>query len=59
MTIGSIAYGLDHPRPIKSDEAPDFDPVFYTLDLLLPIINFGQESSFTSLTAGTSGWHTP
>ncbi|MFE5482309.1 membrane-associated oxidoreductase [Streptomyces sp. NPDC056527] len=52
MTIGSIAYGLDHPRPIKPDETPDFNPVFYTLDLLLPVINFGQESAFAP-----DGWH--
>ncbi|WP_238153675.1 membrane-associated oxidoreductase [Streptomyces xinghaiensis] len=46
MTIGSIAYGLDHPRPVKADEAPDFNVVFYTLDLLLPVISFGQEAAF-------------
>ncbi|MFI6766137.1 membrane-associated oxidoreductase [Streptomyces sp. NPDC050355] len=52
MAIGSIAYGLDHPRPVKADEAPDFNPVFYTLDLLLPVVNFGQESAFAP-----DGWH--
>ncbi|WP_328392419.1 membrane-associated oxidoreductase [Streptomyces sp. NBC_00390] len=52
MAIGSITYGLDHPRPIKAEEAPDFNPVFYTLDLLLPVVNFGQESAFAP-----DGWH--
>jgi hypothetical protein len=52
MAIGSIAYGLDHPRPVKADEAPDFNPVFYTLDLLLPVITFGQEPAFAPV-----GWH--
>lgn len=52
MTIGSIAYGLEHPRPVKADEAPDFNPVFYTLDLLLPVINFGQEPAFAP-----DGWY--
>ncbi|MET9605318.1 membrane-associated oxidoreductase [Streptomyces sp. NPDC006512] len=52
MAIGSIAYGLDHPRPVKAGEAPAFNPVFYTLDLLLPIISFGQESAFAPV-----GWH--
>ncbi|WP_328929793.1 membrane-associated oxidoreductase [Streptomyces sp. NBC_00190] len=52
MAIGSIAYGLHHPRPVKADEAPGFNPVFYTLDLLLPVINFGQESAFAP-----DGWH--
>ncbi|MEV7726839.1 membrane-associated oxidoreductase [Streptomyces sp. NPDC087917] len=46
LAVGSIAYGLHHPRPVKANETPDFNPVFYTLDLLLPIINFGQESAF-------------
>ncbi|MGW7381159.1 membrane-associated oxidoreductase [Streptomyces sp. NPDC054794] len=52
MAIGSIAYGLHHPRPVKVGEAPDFNPVFYTLDLLLPIIDFGQESAFAP-----AGWY--
>lgn len=46
LLTGALAFGLHHPRPLKSDEAPDFNPVFYTLDLLLPIIGFGQESAF-------------
>ncbi|WP_369231752.1 membrane-associated oxidoreductase [Streptomyces sp. R21] len=52
LTIGSIAYGLHHPPPVKADEAPDFSPVFYTLDLLLPIIDFGQEHAFSP-----TGWY--
>ncbi|MFG2286649.1 membrane-associated oxidoreductase [Streptomyces sp. NPDC048595] len=50
--VGSIAYGLHHPRPVKADEAPGFNPVFYTLDLLLPVVNFGQESAFAP-----DGWY--
>ncbi|MGW8065601.1 membrane-associated oxidoreductase [Streptomyces ziwulingensis] len=46
LAIGSVAYGLDHPPPLKPAEAPGFDPVFYTLDLLLPVISFGQENAF-------------
>ncbi|MGW7054762.1 membrane-associated oxidoreductase [Streptomyces sp. NPDC054887] len=46
VAVGSVAYGLEHPRPVKADEAPDFNPVFYTLDLLLPVISFGQEPAF-------------
>ncbi|MEU6058457.1 membrane-associated oxidoreductase [Streptomyces sp. NPDC047097] len=52
LAVGSIAYGLEHPRPVKADEAPDFNPVFYTLDLLLPVIGFGQEQAFAP-----AGWH--
>ncbi|KUN09337.1 membrane-associated oxidoreductase [Streptomyces yokosukanensis] len=52
MAMGSIAYGLHHPRPVKAGEAPDFNPVFYTLDLLLPIVDFGQGSAFAP-----EGWY--
>lgn len=47
LTVASVAYGSRPPRPLKADEAPDFNPVFYSLDLLLPIIDFGQERAFT------------
>ncbi|WP_327698793.1 membrane-associated oxidoreductase [Streptomyces sp. NBC_00459] len=46
LAAGSIAYALHHPLPLKPDEAPHFNPVFYTLDLLLPVISFGQEGAF-------------
>lgn len=45
MAVGSLAYGLDHPRPFTADEAPGFNPVFSTLDLLLPVVSFGQEQA--------------
>ncbi|GAA4786730.1 membrane-associated oxidoreductase [Streptomyces ziwulingensis] len=46
LAAGSLAYGLHPPAPLKPSEAPQFNPVFYTLDLLLPIVSFGQESAF-------------
>ncbi|MEU1056737.1 membrane-associated oxidoreductase [Streptomyces sp. NPDC005876] len=46
LAIGSVAFGLEHPAALKPSEAPPFNPVFYTLDLLLPIISFGQETAF-------------
>lgn len=30
----------------KPEEIPEFHSVIYTLDLLLPIVNLGQESSY-------------
>ncbi|MFB6775684.1 membrane-associated oxidoreductase [Streptomyces sp. NPDC056337] len=47
LAVGSLAYGLHHPPPLKPQEAPEFNPVFYTLDLLLPVISFGQENAFS------------
>jgi hypothetical protein len=46
LALGSLVYGLHHPRPVEPGKAPDFNPVVYTLDLLLPIIDFGQEKAF-------------
>ncbi|MEV1068114.1 membrane-associated oxidoreductase [Streptomyces sp. NPDC050263] len=54
LAVGSVAYAGHHPPPLKAGEAPEFDPVFYTLDLLLPVISFGQESAF----APTGGYQT-
>jgi len=52
LAVGSIAYGVHQPPPIKADEAPHFNPVFYSLDLLLPVIDFGQERAFSP-----TGWY--
>ncbi|WP_030751656.1 hypothetical protein [Streptomyces sp. NRRL S-31] len=46
LAVGSAAFALHHPQPLKAGEAPPFHPVFYTLDLLLPVISFGQDSAF-------------
>ncbi|MCX4524907.1 MULTISPECIES: membrane-associated oxidoreductase [unclassified Streptomyces] len=52
LTTGAIAYGLHPPRALKAGEAPDFNAVFYTLDLMVPIIGFGQEAAFAP-----GGWY--
>ncbi|MFJ9413670.1 membrane-associated oxidoreductase [Streptomyces sp. NPDC101227] len=52
LLVGALAFALHHPRPLKTDEAPDFNPFFYTLDLLMPIIGFGQEGAFAP-----QGWY--
>ena len=46
LAVGSLVYAGHHPPALKAGEAPRFDPVFYTLDLLLPVISFGQENAF-------------
>lgn len=48
LLIGSVAYAVREPAALKPKEAPEFNPVFYTLDLLLPIIDFGQEHAYAS-----------
>ncbi|MFG2991868.1 membrane-associated oxidoreductase [Streptomyces sp. NPDC048257] len=52
LLTGSIAYGIDPPRALKTGEAPDFNAVFYTIDLMVPIVSFGQEAAFAP-----GGWH--
>ncbi|MEV5872732.1 membrane-associated oxidoreductase [Streptomyces sp. NPDC052101] len=52
LAIGSAVYALHPPRALKPSEAPHFNPVFYTLDLLLPVISFGQEDAFAP-----DGWY--
>lgn len=46
LLAGTAAFGLHHPPAYKPGEAPGFNPLAYTLDLLLPIIDFGQEKAF-------------
>ncbi|MFJ7268367.1 membrane-associated oxidoreductase [Streptomyces sp. NPDC099050] len=52
LITGTLAYGLHPPRELKPGEAPEFNPVFYTLDLMVPIISFGQEAAYTP-----DGWY--
>ncbi|MEV2254416.1 membrane-associated oxidoreductase [Streptomyces sp. NPDC050147] len=52
LLIGTLAYTAERPRALKPDEAPTFHAFFYTLDLLLPIIDFGQEHAYTPTSTG-------
>jgi hypothetical protein len=47
LLLGTVVYGLHHPSPVEPGKAPDFHAAVYTLDLLLPIIDFGQDKAFT------------
>lgn len=46
VTAGGLLYGTHPPRPLKADEAPHFNPVVYSLDLLLPLVDLGQQRAF-------------
>jgi hypothetical protein len=52
LAVGTAVFGPHPPAPLKADEHPPFNALFYTLDLLLPIIDFGQEKAFKP-----AGWH--
>jgi hypothetical protein len=40
---GAWAFSYYDPVPIKQDEVPQWNAVLYALDLLVPVINLGQE----------------
>ncbi|MGQ5637290.1 MULTISPECIES: membrane-associated oxidoreductase [unclassified Streptomyces] len=52
LCAGTLAFALHRPPALKPSEAPGFNPLFYTLDLLLPIIDFGQEGAYAP-----RGWY--
>ncbi|MEY9888242.1 hypothetical protein ABIA31_001882 [Catenulispora sp. MAP5-51] len=52
LITGVVVFGLRHPVPIGPDKAPPFNALIYSLDLLLPVINFGQGRAYIA-TGGT------
>ncbi|MBW8804986.1 MAG: hypothetical protein JF587_14215 [Catenulisporales bacterium] len=46
LITGAVTFGLHHPIASGPDQAPPFNPLIYTLDLLLPVINFGQGRAY-------------
>jgi hypothetical protein len=55
LALGSLWFGL-HPRPheINADDKLIWNPVLYTLDLLVPIIDFGNKNRWQA--PGASQW---
>lgn len=64
LVCGALYFGPHPPAPLEAGKAPQFNAVFYTLDLLVPIITFGQEGAFAPRDTGqwlaytliASGW---
>jgi hypothetical protein len=54
VTAGALVYGAEPPKPLKPGEAPHFNPVIYSLDLLIPLVDLGQERAFNP--AGGYQW---
>ncbi|WP_173874758.1 oxidoreductase [Streptomyces albus subsp. chlorinus] len=54
LTGGSLWFARNPPPPLKPDEAPHWEPFIYTLDLLLPVLDLGQEAAWR--TTGASQW---
>ncbi|GGO81682.1 hypothetical protein GCM10012280_06530 [Wenjunlia tyrosinilytica] len=49
--IGSVVFALNPPPELKQGEGPNWNPALYALDLLLPVIDLGQDSAWRP-----SGW---
>ncbi|MFL6073726.1 MAG: hypothetical protein ACJ73S_10060 [Mycobacteriales bacterium] len=48
LTIGTAVFARYRPAPVDAAHGPGFNPFVYTADLLLPVIDFGQEHAFVS-----------
>nr|WP_238698038.1 hypothetical protein [Streptomyces sp. E5N91] len=64
LACGALYFAQHTPAPLEAAKAPPFNAVFYTLDLLVPIITFGQEPAYAPRGPGqwlsyaliTAGW---
>lgn len=54
LAVGSITFALAPPPVLVPGQAPHFNPVVYTLDLLLPVVDLGQKHAFNP--AGAEQW---
>ncbi|MGW3205696.1 oxidoreductase [Streptomyces sp. NPDC001135] len=54
LAVGTVFFHLHAPAPLEAGKAPAFNALFYTLDLLLPVIGFGQEAAFAP--RGAAQW---
>jgi hypothetical protein len=43
---GFALFAQHEPPPLKLNESPEWNPALYTLDLLLPVITFGQDQAW-------------
>jgi hypothetical protein len=54
LAAGSITFAAAPPPPLQAGATPHFNPFFYTLDLLLPVVNLGQKGAFNPV--GAEQW---
>ena len=46
LAIGSAVFSAAPPSALQAGAAPHFNGIIYTLDLMLPVVNFGQKYAF-------------
>ncbi|MEV4998470.1 oxidoreductase [Streptomyces niveus] len=49
---GTFAFARNAPEPLKGEEHPAWNPSLYVLDLLIPVINLGQDGHWRT----EGGW---
>ena len=54
LTGGSIVFSVAPPPVLEVGNAPHFNGIIYTLDLLLPVVNLGQKYAFNP--GGAEQW---
>ncbi|GAA2682697.1 oxidoreductase [Streptomyces aculeolatus] len=54
LVLGSLLFHADRPRALEPDKKIGFNPFVYTLDTLLPVVDFGQGNAFAP--DGGSQW---
>ncbi|MEV4515690.1 hypothetical protein AB0K00_42900 [Dactylosporangium sp. NPDC049525] len=54
LVVGTAVFSAWRPAPVNPGQPPELYPAIYTLDLLLPIIDFGQESAYRP--SGAAQW---
>jgi hypothetical protein len=54
LLAGSVTFAVHPPPPLQPSQAPHFNPVIYTLDLLLPVVDLGQKHAFNP--GGAEQW---
>lgn len=54
LTAGSIVFSVAPPPALQPGNAPHFNGIIYTLDLMLPVVNLGQKHAFNP--GGTEQW---
>ncbi|WP_406287446.1 pentapeptide repeat-containing protein [Embleya sp. NBC_00896] len=54
IAVGTVVFAANRPAPLKPDESPHWNPFWYTLDLLLPVVTLGQDNAWKP--AGATQW---
>jgi hypothetical protein len=44
--LGTLVFGLHHPPPFSGVAHPAFNPLIYTLDLLVPLVDLGMRNAY-------------